>query len=169
MKKLSMILLIILFPEICSASLYFSPFGFTVNIPSKWEVVNSEKWTEAREAAVRKILAHFDVLSENQRQKMIRMLKNGEVEYWYCEGGNVNIYKTRGTVLKRLDFGRFKKEMSKQDPGTILHDINLKKIGGCDAFYGEWSGLIYGVRTLTVDVQVKSNEYLVVTLTGTDD
>jgi hypothetical protein len=169
MKKLSMILLIILFPSICSASLYFSPFGFTVNIPSNWEVINSEEWTEAREPAFRKILAHFDVLSENQRQKIIRMLKNGEVEYWYFEGGNVNIYKKRGTVLKRSDFDPFKKEMSKHYPGAILHDINLKKIGGCDAFYSEWSGFIYGVRNLTVNVQVKSNEYLAVTLGGKDD
>jgi len=171
MKRLSLVLFIILFPAICFASLYFSPFGFTVNIPNKWEVVNSKKVMEDRGEALTKVIKRFDFLPEKERQEVIRRLKNGEAEYWCHEGGgNVNIQKADGTtVLKRSQFGEFKKGLSKEYPGVILHDIDLKKIGGCDAFYCECSGVLYGFRSLIVQVQINPNEYLVVTLTGSDD
>ena len=173
MRKCLGLFVVLVLPVICFAGVYFSPFGFSVKIPPGWEVINSKKLLEDPDykKGVSKIIEHFDFVSKEQREEILRLLKEGKVEYWRREsGGNVNVGRTSGRgIFKRSQFSDFRKAAKQTYPDAVIHDLDLKKIGGFDAMYWEWSGLVYGIRTLTLNVQVHSNEYLQFTLTGEDN
>ena len=103
------------------------------------------------------------------------MLETGEVEYWWDKLGdstaNVNVTKWAGKGVLGREYGKAEIEGALKKllgPEVRIYDFGWRKIGGVESFWYEWSGMMYGMRCICLNVQVQKQAYLGFTLTATE-
>ena len=174
MKRLFVAISILILFEwsTCFGAPYSSQLGFTVEVPSHWQITNSKKMTEnpEREKVMNGLFEAFRV-PEKTKKEIMHALRNGQMEYWHYRDtpNNATCRKVNGKgVPKSSEFREFIEKFKKRYNVEVF-DIGLKTIAGLEVFYFEWEGLVHGLRILTLNMQITPKEYLQFTLTTEDE
>ncbi len=157
-----------------SGEVYSSAFGFSINIPSHWKVLDRYE-----------VKSNPDVLDFSGRKNMSKALINeikgkilsGEVEYYFLQNIpiniiNINVFKYAGQLPTTLsgvnDTCRRNREDAYKHIGerTKFYECRLRNAAGLNVLYMDYE-LVYssGETARLIQYQIQKSGNVIVTLT----
>lgn len=142
-----------------------SPFGFKIDLPEGWSVVNPQDMKKSLDA-----MGNVSDVSQDLDPQVMEEVKEriaaSELEYYLRKKGgtlafvdNVNVTKGEGKIpqttahakkecdVAPLELGRF------LGKGVMVFECGLKDIAGHNAMYVDFEGMSKGVRSLSYRIQ----------------
>ncbi len=151
------------------ADVYQSPFGFTVDLPPHWKIVNREslKLDPSLEAD----LKHAD---NGFPDKHLQGIRDGKAELYYdfrdsiyvqTDPGGMKPYKSLEKQI--CNMALLKKAFAKSFGRTVhIYACRVVRVSRYDAVYMDFDGEKPGTRSLQYQIWKPSNETVIMTLTA---
>jgi hypothetical protein len=154
------------------AEIYHSPYGFSLDLPSHWWNMNSEKIKN------NPALYDFDAPKwKNRDTSMLKMIAAGKLEIYWNSHTEDNTFVDNIHVVKRTfkipqDNSEMKvacddypSQISKMYGKPLkIHSCGLRKISGLNALYIEHDGIIDKTRSVTYLIPFKDDVAIMFTL-----
>ena len=172
MKKLIFAIIIILtwIPS-SSAETYFSPFGFSINIPSQWQIVSKEEMKK------NSYLLDFESevyknVDKTLMEKIKENVPSGEMEYYFNKNTsdtsfNICVIEEPLALPKNSSKERICKELPaalSQNFGKpiTVYECEFKKVADSDSLYLVFNGLKDG--TIYIQYHIPKSPSICITM-----
>jgi len=163
------IFLIVIGITTAHAGAYESPFGFTIDLPARWNIVNQERLKNALAPGKLKKIDQ-ELLDQN-----IQAIREGKAEIYYDsqhdfifvqgDRGGMKPYKAIEKQLCNTDL--LQKAFSKSFGRPVrVYACHVIRVSRYDAVYTDFDGAKPGTRSLQYQIWKPSNDTIILTLTA---
>jgi hypothetical protein len=176
-KKILAVLICLLCVEIAHAGTYDSQFGFSIDLPAHWKIINEKSFKNHPEQYSNK---RYQSLSDTYKKEILE----GKAEIY--EHLSADSGKFRDTIFVQVDHGDLKpikslesaicnidmlqEAYAKQFGRPIkVHACKVIRVQSYDAVYTDFDGATPGTRSLQYQIWKPSNDIIVMTLTARNE
>lgn len=178
MKRIILLIVpILLLAAPSFAETYSSSFGFSVDIPEHWLIMSKEELRDNPDLFNYENEA-FKKIDKSVFEQTRELISSGNVEIYYNQITSDTKFSDNINVTKRI--GRLPRSPSESQEvcsslsvmlskifgkSVDVYECGLQYIGGIDAFYSEFDGVIDGTRSMQYQIEKSSGVLIIFTAT----